>query len=389
MTMALERDAQSNESEAIPKEDALNENGQELDIANNASDVLSDENQELCSDSDDLCGQCDDEITQEPTQHIVVENEEPPSNQTPSIVSISEPTDDKSEDDFTLAKEKNGYLHTLLTRLRASDTKHRCKSDDSSNSVQLERTYKKALSDYMSACDQLDRQTESCSKNSAQLRQRLQEKEDKAENLTMTLQKYRADIAQQSSFANGKIFDMDTFDELTSRGLDDDLERERLRNTTNRVNVMQLEQKIRKKNELAGGISHIEFHHLEEEIKKSDAKIKFYDENMEKINSDEQTLLKLESSLQLEIQTYSEKNESTEHLLKDMDDKIEKKRAYLGRLETTSKSTQKKIGYDAADIGAFLKTKMVNDDFASSKDELRVLHTKLDKLKLHHARLTN
>ena len=74
---------------------------------------------------------------------------------------------------------------------------------------------------------------------------------------------------------------------------------------------------------------------------------------------------------------------------KGLDDKIEKKRAYLGHLETTSKSTQKKIGYDAADIGAFLKTKMVNDDFVSSKDELRVLHSKLDKLKLHHARLTN
>jgi chromosome segregation ATPase len=285
---------------------------------------------------------------------------------------------------LSFEQKKNAYLLHLLSDLRSSDTAKMRSIESSSNQSdeQLERTYKKALSDYSSVSQQLERQTSHCSKQSTELRDRLREKEDKADSITETLQKYRRDIAQQSSYVNSKPFDMDQFEQLTttSQALDEDVERERLKNTSLKVEIAQLEQKIKKKNALAGGISHIEFHHLANDIKKSDDKLKHCDVELQRNTSSKRHMLSMESKLQDEIRSYLDRNKIAEERFKELDNEIEKKRGHLSRLESTAKETKKKIGFDSADIGAYLKTRVINDDFGASKDEIDRLHVKLNEL---------
>lgn len=288
---------------------------------------------------------------------------------------------------ISLEKKKNHYLHYLLSSLRTSELQGKGTPIDDNSKQQLERTYKKALADYQTSCAQLEAQTESASNDAIKLRTRLNEKEDKAEKLTMTLLKYREDVAKQTDYANGKPFGMDQYENLQSQDMGEELERERLRHITNKVNVAQLEEKLRQKNELAGGVSDIEFNNLKDSIASSDKKISVYDKELENMNRDGEKLLKLEAFLTTAIQNYTEKNLSQESDLKDLNDEIEERRTTIARLNKSSQLLKKKIGYDANDIGAFLQTRMVNDDFSSSKEEIDRLHAKLNGLVLQHTSL--
>jgi len=285
--------------------------------------------------------------------------------------------DGSSGSDLSLEQKKNKYLHYLLK----SNVQARTSGlDDSPQCTdQLERTYRKALSDYRHACNKLTSHMTMAGKSAAELRSRLNEKEDKAEKQLKTLKKYREDIAQKSLFANGKQLGAQ-LEELESQDISDELERERLRFITNKVNVSQLEQKQKNRNELARGVSDIEFQNLEEAIHKSDDKIKCYDAEVKSMDSSGEKLIKLENFLTTAIQNYKEKNQSKESTLKELNEEIESKRSCLEHLNKVSKKVKKQIGYDASDIGEFLQTKMVNDDFSSSRDELDNLHTKLNEL---------
>lgn len=301
--------------------------------------------------------------------------------------------DNGSEAELLAEKRKNAHLLQLLSELRSSENAKASSlepSSDQQSTEQLERTYKKALGDYASACEQLESHMAHCAEQSTKLRDRLREKEDKAESTMQTLAKYREDIAQQSSYKNGKPFDMDHFEELVDKSnmLDHEIEKERLKNTTHKVGISQLEHKIKKKNQLAGGISNIEYQHLANDIKKSDAKLKHCDKELQKNTTSKRHLLNMESKLQAEIEIYREKNAIAEQQFQTIDSEIEKKRIHLSRLEATAKETKKKIGYDAADIGAYLKTQVINEDFASSKNEVTRLHEKLNELKTVYATLT-
>jgi predicted nucleic acid-binding Zn-ribbon protein len=88
----------------------------------------------------------------------------------------------------------------------------------------------------------------------------------------------------------------------------------------------------------------------------------------------------MESTLQQQISSFQERNAKTVEAIKALDCEIEKKRAHLSRLESAAKLTKKRAGYDAAEIGAFLKLRVINDDFASSKEEIARLHEKLNEL---------
>jgi chromosome segregation ATPase len=303
---------------------------------------------------------------------------------------MTEP-DNAAESELVLAKRKNAYLLQLLSELRSSENGKAMSTEPSSDhsTAQLERTYKKALGDYASASKQLESHMAHCAEQSTRLRDRLREKEDKAENIMQTLAKYREDIALQSSYKTSKPFDMDHFEELVNRSqrLDHDVEKERLKNTTHKVEISQLEQKIKKKNELAGGISNIEYQNLANDIKKSDAKLKHCDKEIQKNTTSKRNMLSMESKLQAEIQIYREKNAIAEQQFQNIDIEIERKRSHLSRLDATAKEIKKKIGYDAADICVYLKTRVINEDFASSKDELTGLHEKLDDLKSVYATL--
>lgn len=159
---------------------------------------------------------------------------------------------------LSFEQKKNAHLFRLLSDLRSLDASKDKSSTDQSNENhdKVERTYKKALADYASVYEQLESQQAHWSNQTNELRSRLREKEDKADSIHQTLAKYRKDIAQQSSCKNNKPFDMDHFEELVlkSQALDEDVERERLKITSLKVEISQLESQIKKKNDLAGGM---------------------------------------------------------------------------------------------------------------------------------------
>lgn len=254
---------------------------------------------------------------------------------------------------------------------------------------QLERTYKKALDDYQAASDKLASQMSAVGKTAAELRSRLEEKEETAARKGETLQKFLADTAKQSSFVNGKPIG-DQFEELENqiKDMHEQLELERLKFTTNKVAVSQLELKQKKKTELSGGVSDIEFSNLEEATQKSNEKKARIVTELKCMDTDKEKLVKLESYLQKAIQDYTDKNQSKMDVLAELNEEIEEKRSNLEQLNKHGVKLKKQIGYDASDIGAFLQTKMVNDDFSSSQNELEKLHSKLNSLVLEHSKLT-
>lgn len=298
-------------------------------------------------------------------------------------------TTDFESNNAVALKRINEYLHRMLFELLKSDSTQQYNNleDEGFTHANLERTYKKAFSEHKLACERLEHQTESFAKMSSQLRKRLQEKEQKAENMAETLNRYKSDIARQSSFANGRPLDNQMFENLANRSLDDDLEKERLRCMANKVSVSELEQKIRAKNEVAGGISQIEFRNLEENVKSSDEKIHSVDRDMKKIHREERNLLKMETVLQNKMNEYKEKIQSSETLLRELDNSIGRKRANLNRFENHLKSAEKKPGYAEDGIDAFLTSRLVNEDFHSSKDVLESLRSKLNELQLRHSLL--
>ena len=116
---------------------------------------------------------------------------------------------------LSFEQKKNAHLFRLLSDLRSLDASKDKSSTDQSNENhdKVERTYKKALTDYASVYEQLESQQAHWSNQTNELRSRLREKEDKADSIYQTLAKYRKDIAQQSSCKNNKPFDMDHFED--------------------------------------------------------------------------------------------------------------------------------------------------------------------------------
>lgn len=296
-----------------------------------------------------------------------------------------------TKNELLFEQKKNAHLLHLLAQMRSSDSKTRSvePSAESQSDDQLRRTYKKALSDYASVCEQLQNQTAHCSKQSTDLRTQLNEKEDKAEQISKTLAQYREHIARQSSYKNSKPFDMQHFEQLVakSKDLDQEIEREQLKHTRHKVELSQLERRIKKKNSLAGGISQIEFHHLAADIKKSDDKLRYCETELQRNASNKHHLLGMESKLQDEIKSYRQKNELHEQQCREIDSEIDKRRGVLNRLESTAKDMKKKIGYESAEIGAYLKTRAITDDFASSADEVCRLQEQLKDLSSLYATL--
>ena len=151
--------------------------------------------------------------------------------------------------------------------------------------------------------------------------------------------------------------------------------------------VSQLEQKLRHKNELAGGVSDVEFNNLEDGIQKTEAKITFYDNELENMDKNVDRLLKMESFLTTAIRQYAKKQQTKEKELKDLNQNIEEKRSSITCLNRKSRDLQKEVGYDANDLGAYLSTRLVNDDYSSSADERDKLHAKLNSLVMQHSAL--
>lgn len=301
------------------------------------------------------------------------------------------------EDDLAMEMKKNEYLHAILARTNnasRSSPEHghehgEPKTSSTQTNEQLERSYKRALSDYNSARVELESLTESKQKQATALRARVDEHEDKACAQSLTLQKYREDIAKKCSYANGKVFDLEVYEEMEGRDLGEELERERLVHITNKVDIERLEQKLRRKNELAGGVSDMEYQNLEEDIKKTDYKIKLYQRELESISREDEKVLQLQSCLLTAIQNYVEENATKERELKDLNADIDEKRAELERMNKRSKALKREIGYDAQDLGEILSTRMVNNDFSSSGNELQELKARYSDLQLQYEALAN
>ena len=305
----------------------------------------------------------------------------------------SQVVENNEEYQLSFERKKNTHLIHLFLHLRSSDSIDTSYVEQLPNQSdeQLEKTYKEALAEYALVCEQLEHQTSQCRKTSTELRNLLREKHDKADRIAQRFQKYREDIAQQSCYVDNKPFDMKKFEELvsTSQALDDDIERERLQNILHKVEISQIERKIKKKNTFAGGISQPEINHLADDIEKSNEKLKGCALELKRNISCKRNLLDMQSKCKIEIQRYRERNEDIEQKIKEMDKEIEKKRNHLARLESLAEETKKKIGYDAVDIGASLKSRMVNDDFLSSEKHINLLHEKLKELTTLYATLVN
>ena len=256
-------------------------------------------------------------------------------------------------------------------------------NDDHDND-DLKRTYKKALSDYSIMCQQLETHMTLSGNNAQILRSKLDEREEKASKLLSTLHKYREDIAKQCSFANGRPLSSDVVEELLEKDKSMDIESLRLKQITNKVNVAQLEEKLRQKNEMAGGVSDVEFNNLRENIRKSEEKIASYNTEIQRMVHDRDKFDKLEEFLSKAMKDYTDKNDEKEHELIELNAEIDEKRKTIEGLSRMALKVKNEIGYDASDIGAILSSNKVNNDFASSKDELSALHAKFNSLVSQH-----
>jgi chromosome segregation ATPase len=148
-----------------------------------------------------------------------------------------------------------------------------------------------------------------------------------------------------------------------------------------------LEEKLRQKNEMAGGVSDVEFNNLRESIRKSEEKIASYNTEIQRMVHDRDKLDKLEEFLSKAMKDYTDKNDEKEHELIELNAEIDEKRKNIEGLSRMALKVKNEIGYDASDIGAILSSNKVNNDFASSKDELSALHAKFNSLVLHHKAL--
>ena len=64
---------------------------------------------------------------------------------------------------------------------------------------------------------------------------------------------------------------------------------------------------------------------------------------------------------------------------------LQSKRSSITCLNKKSRDLQKEIGYDANDLGAYLSTRIANDDYSSSADERDKLYAKLNSLVMQHS----
>ena len=74
-----------------------------------------------------------------------------------------------------------------------------------------------------------------------------------------------------------------------------DINRLGLRSIILKVDIAKLDQEIKEKNQVAGGISHIEFHHLANDNKKAGVQLKCYGHELKRNASNKRNLLNMES----------------------------------------------------------------------------------------------
>ena len=82
----------------------------------------------------------------------------------------------------------------------------------------------------------------------------------------------------------------------------------------------QLDQKLRLKNELSGGVSDVEYHKVASDLNRIEEKIKSYDAEIENMLMDREKLRKMESFLTTAISNYSERNMSKESELRELNE---------------------------------------------------------------------
>ena len=256
---------------------------------------------------------------------------------------------DRSLAQLEKEQSKNRRLHTLLSTSSSSELGGSVFDDHDNDD--LKRTYKKALSDYSIMCQQLETHMTSSGNNAQILRSKFDEKEEKANKIEYTLHKYREDIAKQCSFANGRPLSSEIVEELLEKDISMEIESLRLKQITNKVNVAQLEEKLRQKNEMAGGVSDVEFNNLRESIRKSEEKISSYETELQTMAQSREKIAKLEQFLTTAMKNYTDKNDEKEHELIELNAEIDEKRKTIEGLSRMALKVKNEIGYDASDIG--------------------------------------
>ena len=148
---------------------------------------------------------------------------------------------------------------------------------------------------------------------------------------------------------------------------------------TNKMDVKRLEGKLKIKT-AAQGVSDIEYSNLKMKIRRSEEKSLSLAAEQQRLSSNKEKLLLTEEYLVKAVKDYTEKNELQKGEIQELNEDIAEKRASIDLLNREAQKVKNEIGYDASDLGSVLASPQVNNDYDSSKEELRMLRKKLDAL---------
>jgi len=287
---------------------------------------------------------------------------------------------DSSNNELSEERKKNQHLHYLLSTLET----RKSETNETNNSNDLKQTYTKALEDYQAMQSKLETQM---TDKVSQLRTKLNEKEAKASASLLTLKKYQEEIANQSSFANGRQLSSDILEEFEEKDLSKDIEEGRIKHSTNKMDVKRMEDEIKEKT-AAQNVSDIEYSNLKEKIKRSKEKSTILAAEQQRLATNKEKLLMTEEFLVNALKDYTEKNEMQTIEIQELNEDIAEKRRGIESLNKIAQKVKNEIGYDASDLGAVLSSPYVSNDYDSSKKELRTLQKKLDAFVRKHKELT-
>ncbi len=257
--------------------------------------------------------------------------------------------------------------------------------------MEIAKQYRDALKNVNDAKDAIDREQSQYDDIALQLQDRLDEKEEKAENIRKSFATFKREIALAAENSRtGRPIPKKIVSkfEATEDEKDNDVSKVRLRNINLKMQLKKLEGKLREKEQLADGLHLIDFEQLKIENQTLNEKIEERNEDLHKLRKKTTTTVQVLTHIKEKLQFEQAQNEVLKSQLATLDGELTAERDQLAKAKREREKCRHQNSKLQGEQG-FVNNDMLVQDYERRKILIREMKAKCGELQATYVNITN
>ena len=333
---------------------------------------------------------------EEAAQRKIME-EKQRANQRESLIQLLQ---EAEEENKKLIESNQGFQRKLVKHLQGLAAAKKAVEDPvksvedqakRKSDMEIAKQYRDALKNVNDAKDAIDREQSQYDEIALQLQDRLDEKEEKAENIRKSFATFKREIALASENSRtgrpipkkivGKF-------EATEDEKDNDVSKVRLRNINLKMQLKKLEGKLREKEQLADGLHLIDFEQLKIENQTLNEKIEERNEDLHKLRKKTTTTVQVLTHIKEKLQFEQAQNEVLKSQLATLDGELTAERDQLAKAKREREKCRNENSKLQGEQG-FVNNDMLVQDYERRKILIREMKAKCGELQATYVNITD